>query len=679
MPRSPRPLGDTASSVPWLQRVVGRLRSPSEDAPSALIPALAVLDAIPDPFIVVDAADRVRALNAAAVEAFGYAEDAVVGEPLADALIAPDDRDAYRALCTSRASSAVVRAVHADGTGVRVDVSVRPVPTSGGPVFGVCLREPLGDPSETAQALAAAEGRQRVLRTVVDTLPDPVVAVDRVGQVVLRNRADLQAIGDAPPEHALDPDQWTAAQAVMEAGEPVYDREEPGPDGATLATTRVPVRDRAGAVVGLVAISRDVTAQKAAEAQILHDKRAAEAAAQGYSDVLATTSHEIRTLLNGVTGMTALLLETDLSDEQHAFVDTVRTSSDALLGVINDVLDFSKIEAGLLAIDDREYDVRRVTEEALRMVAQQASTKGLRLSRAIGENVPATVRGDAGRVRQVLVNLLSNAVKFTNEGTVRLRVGWAPPNQGHPAALTFAVEDTGVGIAPDRLEAVFERFTQADDQTAQTHGGTGLGLAICRRLATLMGGELTADSALGVGSVFRFQIPLGAQAAATAAPSGPATETLVAPSDAPVPASPVDAASAGEFLSSARVLLAEDNPINQQVAVLMLRRLGYKPDVVENGAEAVRAVRSEPYDVVIMDMMMPVMGGLEATQTIREDAGPHPGPAIVALTANVMDGDRERCLDAGCDDYLAKPVAPADLAATIERALRTRAEALAAA
>ena len=667
-----------AAPAGWLQRVASPFRTStkrsarSRSAAGGVAFPTEVLDAVPDAFLLVNAEGQIEAANAAVQATLGHAQNAIVGSGLADALTAPADRDAVRTAlqrCVESGAAQAgprIAAVHADGSEVAVELSIR---YASGGLFGVTLQVPRESAASEA-ALAAAEGRHRVLRTVVDAVPAAVVAVDRSGHVVLRNRASARALGPDVPANAPLPDaDWRAADAVMRSGTPSYDHEEPDAAGGVRVTTRIPVRDRAGAIAGLVAISRDVTDQKAAESQLLEDKKNAEAAARSNGEFLATTSHEIRTLMSGVTGMTTLLSGTDLDDEQQSFVDTIETSSEALLTVINDILDFSKIEAGMLAIEDQPYDIRRVLASATGMVAQQADAKGLDLSYDVADDVPETVHGDAGRVRQVLVNLLSNALKFTDEGAVRLRVESV---DGRPA-LQFSVEDTGVGIAPDRLEAVFERFEQADDSTARTHGGTGLGLSICRRLVQMMGGEMTAESVPGEGSVFRFTVATQADAPPTA--EAPAVEAPPAPAE---PARPDRAVvmSTDAILPSARVLIAEDNPVVQRVTLLSLRRLGYRPDVVGNGKKAVEAVRRTAYDVVLMDIMMPVMGGLEATREILADPGAHPAPLIVALTANAMEGDRQRCLDAGCDEYLAKPVAPRYLAATIEEAMRRRNEAV---
>ena len=691
----------------WLARLRGIVR---RDAAVSLPAEL--LDAVPDPVLVVDADDVIRAANRAVGLVLGYDPEQLVGEGLAETLLLPAVREAHRArvrryATTGRdpvpSSGGVLQVVRANGTEMEVEMSVRA--TSGRRArLAVCLHDARALRTVEA-ALDAAEGRQRTLRTIVDAIPDPVVAVNRQGRIVLRNLAGAHSTVAGPEaggEDALPADEWRKAAAVMQSGEAVYASEEPGGGGVRLVT-RVPVREPSGAVVGLVAISRDVTDQKAAEAALRNGKRAAEEAARANRDFLATTSHEVRTLMSGVTGMITLLQGTDLDEEQRDYVGTVESSSEALLAVINDVLDLSKLEAGMLTIENRPFRVRRLVKDTLALVAQQAEAKGLALSSDVDAGIADVVHGDEGRIRQVLANLLTNAVKFTAEGAVRVVVAPGPQTaQGGPS-LAFAVEDTGVGIPPERLSAVFERFQQADASTARTHGGTGLGLAICRQLVQSMGGELTAESVPDLGSAFRFTVALGTAEAGTAdgeaAGPAPADAWVSRPADPtperPLPASPPVASAGGApaadeappdrpdravvmsmdaVLPSARVLVVEDDAVLQRVTALTLRRLGYSPEVVGNGQEAVQAVRSQPYDVVLMDVMMPVMNGLDATRHIRLDPGPHAAPAIVALTANAMEEDRRKCLAAGCDDYLAKPVQPRQLATTIEKAIRTRAD-----
>ena len=699
------PREDGSAATRWLRRALGCFRDDDDASLSH-----SVLDAVPDAVVVVDAEGLILTANRAARETLGHAPGALVGSGFAETVLAWSSRAAFRSRLrsTTEAAYAVgaperVTVLRADGSEFAADLSLHPATAGGRHITGVSFRLAEADTS----ALNAAETRRRTLQTIVDAIPDPIVAVDRAGHVVLRNPASARlrdssgSPGGDGSADALSPDEWHDAEAVMASGIAVLQTEETRYSGRTHLATRVPVCTPSGAVVGLVAIAHDVTALKAAEAQLLADKNAAEAAAQANREFLATTSHEVRTLMSGVTGMTSLLLGTSLTDEQHEFVDTVRMSGDALLAVINDILDFSKIEAGMLQIETAPYLVRQAVAGALSMVSQQAAAKGLDLSADIDAAVAETIHGDVARVRQVLINLLANAIKFTETGGVRVRVRL---DADTPLALVFSVADTGEGIAPDRLDAVFERFEQAAPSTARTHGGTGLGLSICRRLVGMMGGELTADSAPGKGSVFRFTVPTAPPPGAEimfeefgaaelfgdgeasgdgemlGAPEPPAElevmnpAEIVPPADAPRPAGtpgtvvmPMDA-----ILPAARVLVVEDDAVLQRVTSLTLRRLGYKPDLVRNGLEAVEAVRARAYDVVLMDMMMPVMDGYTATRHIRADVTLPRMPAIVALTANAMPEDRVRCLAAGCDEYLSKPVDPRKLATTIERAIRER-------
>ena len=376
------------------------------------------------------------------------------------------------------------------------------------------------------------------------------------------------------------------------------------------------------------------------------------AASRAKSEFLANMSHEIRTPMSGVIGMTSLLLDTPLTATQKDYVETIRASGEALLVLINDILDLSKMESGKVKIERAPFDLAAVIAESLEMVAPLAARQGLALQHTIAPGTPQGLVGDLARTRQVLVNLVGNAVKFTPEGEVRVALS-ARRWEGNRCEVLFAVSDTGIGIPGEELDRLFVDFHQLDGSLTRKHGGTGLGLAISRRLTELMGGRIWAESTPGQGSTFYFTL---VGEAATCPPRQPAVPPGLPP---PPPDQPL------------RILLAEDHPVNRQVMLGLLDHLGYRAEVAADGREVLAALARQPYDLILMDVQMPEMDGLEATRRIRRQPPGGPGghqPRILAMTAHAMSGDRERCLEVGMDGYLSKPVQIADLAAALAAA-----------
>lgn len=458
-----------------------------------------------------------------------------------------------------------------------------------------------------------------------------------------------EAVGKTPGDLLNSPDTDMSKvrdlEKSLESGQPyrteILNRRKDGSD-MWVDTTLVPLLSDAGEVERVVAIERDITKAKAHEKELADARVAAESSERAKSEFLATMSHEIRTPMNGIIGMADLLGETRLDKSQSFYADTIRNSADALLKIINDILDLSKLDAGKLSIDPVDFAPGPCILEILDLLQAQADEKSLSLDVEFDSRLPPLVNGDDGRLRQILLNLIGNAVKFTDSGGVSVRIR----HEAAPEGYTFFIDvrDTGIGIEKDQLANIFDQFSQADAATTRRFGGTGLGLAISRLLAREMGGDITVWSEPGRGSCFSLRVALGASRGNH------------------LPATGAAGASA-TCVDRLRVLLAEDNKTNRILIEKYLKDTGIELQTAENGRIAVQKAMGAEFDVILMDMSMPVLDGLDATKEIR--AAPIRQPSIVALTANAFASDREACISAGMDAFLSKPIRKADLIAAL--------------
>jgi two-component system sensor histidine kinase/response regulator len=653
---------------------------------------------------------------------------------------------------------------------------------------------------------ASRDLERSFIHAMMEYLPDNIYFKDAQSRFLLISRAMARRFEIEEPSEAIgrtDANFFTREHAeqalrdereLMRTGDPVVGLEEreTWADGhvSWVSTTKMCLRDRDGNVIGTFGISRDITDKKHAEEAMRQAKIAAEEANKAKSDFLANMSHEIRTPMNGIIGMADILLHTPINPEQREYINLLRHSADSLLNLINDILDFSKIEAGKFELDAHDFNLRDALSETLQTLAIRAAAKGLELACHIPPEVPDRLHGDIGRLRQIIINLVGNAIKFTEEGEIVVAVAVEPEPGEDALTLRFSVADTGIGIRKDKLDLIFESFSQGDSSTTRRFGGTGLGLTISRQLVELMGGEIGIESELGKGSTFHFTAvvapgtPLlddhaaprslrglhtlivddngtnrfilnemlnnwglrpvlassgeealgvlrkshaandpvqlvitdmmmpemdglelirqirsdpgcGAPRAIMLSSAGQAAEiaelqSLGITRSLAKPAKQSDLLDAiGETIGTSRgdsvpandlptavpaahplrLLLAEDGRVNQVVAVNLLERRGHAVVVANNGRQAVELAARQTFDAILMDIQMPEMNGYEATAAIREreaETGEH--IPIIAMTANAMKGDREKCLAAGMDDYISKPIRSEELYTIVETA-----------
>jgi PAS domain S-box-containing protein len=753
-----------------------------------------VLELSPTAIVTVNEEFVVTSWNPAAEQLFGYTAEEAVGRPVDDLVAnSPDIRDEAASMNQrgARGENArlLTRRTRKDGSFIDVEMVAAPVYVSGERVGHVVIYHDISE----------IQRQKRYYETLVEVSPIAVVLMDNDGDITSWSPAAERLFGYSPQEaigRNID-DVVANHPEVREEGERFLKQALEG--AAPHAITRRSRKDGSLVDVELLASPVFISGERVGFYTLYHDiselqqaRRDAEAAARAKSAFLATMSHEIRTPLNAVIGMTGLLLDTSLAPEQQRFAEIIRNSGDALLSVINEILDFSKIEAGRLEMDAQPFDLSNCVEAVLELVATAASEKGLDLAYSFDAEVPPSIVGDETRLRQILLNLVNNAVKFTERGEVVLTVAAKEQRSGNGSPgsyeLHFVVRDTGIGIPADRMDRIFESFSQVDASTTRRYGGTGLGLAISKRLVELMDGTMWVESEVGRGSTFHFTIKADAAPAtppahrrhtpelqskrvlivddnatnrqilrrqaeswgmiaretespgqalkwvargdpfdigildmqmpdmdgvtlageirkhrdATALPlvmltsigrhAGPGMEEFAVNLTKPIKPSqlydalmdvfgqqPAAAAAVAVTEQAARpvpgalrILVAEDNAVNQQLAVLLLQKLGYRADVAGDGTEAIEALERQPYDVVLMDVQMPEMDGMEATRRIHQRWPAETRPYIIAVTANAMEGDREACLAAGMDDYISKPIREEELAISITRSLGRR-------
>lgn len=573
------------------------------------------------------------------------------------------------------------------------DIEVHPKP-GGGKMYVQVMKsaiadakgEPMGiqclfwDVTESKRAEVDLRESETRIRAVFEAAMDSIIFTDEDGRIVEFNKASEQTFGYdrkevigkdmaevfVPPEARQRHRQNLAGYADARKMGSMLGRALETPllkkNGesflAELAMQPIPLQGEAGFAVFV----RDITRQKQEEEALRQAKDAAEAASRSKGAFVANMSHEIRTPMNAIIGMTEYVLDTDVTTEQREYLDMVLDSGNSLLGLLNDILDVSKIEAGKLDLDNVQFPLRQWLKHSVRSQVFRADKKNIDFEYNVATDTPDRVIGDPHRLRQILVNLVGNAIKFTERGGITIDV--RPESQSQElATVRFEVKDTGIGIPEEKCRSIFKEFEQAETTTRRQHGGTGLGLAICRRLVALMNGQIGVESEVGRGSTFHFTVEFGIG-------SGP-IERISETEDATAFADEQPQESAAfETVAPLTVLLAEDSPVNQKLAIGLLRKKGHDVVVANNGQEALDLFQKQSFDLILMDVQMPDMDGFEATGKIRklEQEGAH--TPIIAVTAHAMKGDRERCLDAGMDGYLSKPIRARALYSTIQKFTR---------
>ncbi|MFC2156175.1 response regulator, partial [Acidobacteriota bacterium] len=519
-----------------------------------------------------------------------------------------------------------------------------------------------------------------LLDTMMNNTPDAIYFKDLKSRFIRVSKQMVEQFGVRAASELLgktDFDFFTEAHArpafedeqeVIQTGLPIFREEkETWINGREtwVSTVKLPMRDEKRQISGTFGISRNITERVQSEKELQRAKEAAEGASRTKSEFLANMSHEVRTPLNGVIGMIDLLLDTELTREQREYAGMAKKSGYLLLEIINDILDFSRIETGKLEFDQVDFDFAGIINDINNILGIKARRKNLELVCRIEPGFPYLLVGDPGRLQQILTNLMDNAIKFTRQGKVELLAGLEKEMDDGRVMLDFAVKDTGIGIPADRIDSLFQAFTQVDGSYSRDFGGTRLGLTISKQLVDLMGGQIGVESQVGKGSTFRFTVQLKKQPAR----NGNGRQAIKYRS-----ASQPSINIMKENDRNVRILLVEDNPINRKLVIHLLQKLGYPVDAVGTGLQALQKVKSTRYDLVLMDIQMPELDGIETTRRIRvsSQGATATNVPIIALTAHALKGDRDKCLNAGMNDYLSKPFDSNKFAEIIARWLTQR-------
>ena len=632
-------------------------------------------DLAPVGYITIDEHEQISLANLTAASLLGITRDALVHEAFSR-FIAKESIDEYREHCkklmqTGEPQSCEYRLMRADGSAFWAVLNATVIEDPDGtPHFNIMLSD-ISQRKETEIALAQ---ERFLLHALMDTVPEHVYFKDRDSRFIRVSKSQSRIFSLPDPDDAIgktDFDFFTEEHArqayddeqqIIQTGQAITITERetwPAHADTWVSTSKAPLRDENGNIVGTFGISRDITAHKLAEAELEQHRNhlefivhlrtkelaqardAAEAANRAKSAFLTHMSHELRTPLNSIVGMTELALQRATDPKQVDHLGKSMTASKHLLAVINDILDLSRIEAGRLKLEERAFSPTQMIEETLQMQEEAARSKGLALYREIAGNVPTQLVGDSLRLKQILLNFIANAIKFSEKGAITVRAS-LQEEDSFSALLRLEVIDQGIGISPEQQERLFDAFGHADESAKRQYGGSGIGLNICKRLTTLMGGAIGVISRTGTGSTFWATARLQKNRAKAEA-------------DRPQSAGPKELIA--QKFSGQRILVVDDDPMTQEIAMLLLKDAGLHVELACDGREAVEKAKTGNYALILMDVQMPVMNGLQATEAIRRLPGMENIP-ILAMTASAFNEDRQRCLDAEMNAHISKPVAP---------------------